>query len=153
MNNMNSPFGRIRGFNILRRAAVILVALLWTGPAFCGEIHDAAKNGNLEKVKALLEANPDLVSSRDEHGMTPLHWAAAGGSEVVAELLLASNAVINATDNGGATPLHYAAGMGHKYVAELLWRARPRSTPGPITASRLYTLRHSLVSKTSQNCC
>ena len=57
--------------------AVTLVALVWSCLAFCGEIHDAAEDGDLEKVKALLKANPDLVNSKDTNGMTPLHFAAA----------------------------------------------------------------------------
>ena len=45
---------------ILRRATVMLVALAWSSLAFCGEIHNAAKSGDLEKVKTLLKANPDF---------------------------------------------------------------------------------------------
>lgn len=41
-----------------------VVALAWRSPAFCGEIHDAARLGDLVKVKALLKANPDLAFSR-----------------------------------------------------------------------------------------
>jgi hypothetical protein len=36
-----------------RRAAVILVALAWSGLATGGEIHDAARNRDLQKVMAL----------------------------------------------------------------------------------------------------
>ena len=46
----------------------MLVALVWSSLAFCGEIHDAAKDGDLEKVKALLKDNPDLVNSKDNNG-------------------------------------------------------------------------------------
>ena len=34
--------------------SLLLVATLFCRPAFCGEIHDAAGEGDLEKVKALL---------------------------------------------------------------------------------------------------
>ena len=68
--------------------AVTLVALVWSSLAFCGEIHDAARNGDLAKVKALLKENPDLVSSKDDDGTTPLHQAAIGGHRDVAEFLL-----------------------------------------------------------------
>ena len=43
------------------------------------EIHDAAKSGDVEKVKALLKDNPDLVISQDDIGFTPLHYAAFKG--------------------------------------------------------------------------
>ena len=88
--------------------------------AFCGEIHDAAKSGDLEKVKALLNDNPDLISSRDENAATPLHAAALMGHKDVAELLLANKADVNAKNNYGITPLEVSAIFGHKDVAELL---------------------------------
>ena len=58
---------------IFHRAIVLMIILAWSSLAFCGEIHEAAKGGDLEKVKALLKANPDLVSSKDQAGATPLH--------------------------------------------------------------------------------
>lgn len=83
-------------------------------------IDDAAKEGDLERVKALLNQDPSLVSSRDDRGNSPLHWAAFGGHEDIAELLLASKADVNARDNNGVTPLHNAAGTGRTGIAELL---------------------------------
>ena len=82
--------------------------------------HDAARNGDLERVKALLKDNPDLVFSKDSIGQTPLHYAAYWGYKGVAALLLASKAEVNAKNNDGYTPLHWAAYRGHKAVAALL---------------------------------
>ena len=121
--NMRSFFGRHCRSLFPHRAAVTLWALLtlaWSGPAFCGEIHDAVRDGDLAKVQALLKGNPDLVSSIDQWGETPLHWAADRGHKDVAELLLASKAEVNAKDSYSETPLHWAADFGHKDVAELL---------------------------------
>ncbi len=36
----------------------------------------AAKQGNLERVNAILEADDSLVNQKDESGATPLHYAA-----------------------------------------------------------------------------
>ena len=80
----------------------------------------AARQGDLEKVKALLRDNPDLVFSKDNYGQTPLHYAAATAHKDVVELLLASKAEVNAMANDGDTPLHLAATEGHKDVVELL---------------------------------
>ena len=95
---------------IPRRAAVMLFALAWSSLAFCGEIHDAAQSGDLEKVKALLKANPDLVFTKDNTGSTPLLYAASYGHRDVVALLLASKADVNAKANNGQTSLHLAAG-------------------------------------------
>ena len=119
MNNMHSFITRFCQF-VLCRAAVTLVALAWSSLAFCGEIHDAARAGNLEKIKALLKENPDLVFSKDNQSLTPLHKAAFHGHKDVADFLLASGAEVNATNAAGWTPLHLAAGEGYKEVVELL---------------------------------
>lgn len=109
-------------FNWIRRSTIMLSVLVWSSQAFCGEIHDAAKNGDLEKIKALLKDNPDLVSSKDTNniGATPLYVAATFGHKDVMELLLANKADVNAGADHGVTPLHLAAMMNHLDVAELL---------------------------------
>jgi ankyrin repeat protein len=110
-----------RGYSLAmnrKLVAVTLIALAWSSLAFCGEIHDAAKSGDLEKVKTLLKANPDLVFSKDTNGWTPLHLAS---TKAVAEFLLANKADVNDNKNGyGWTPLHAAAANGFKDVVELL---------------------------------
>jgi hypothetical protein len=107
-----------------RRAAVALLlsAALASGPAgFCGPIDEAARDGDLAKVKLLLKDHPDLVSSKDEkYGQTPLHIAAFNDHLDVAKLLLANKADVNAKANNGSTPLHLAAAKGNKDMVELL---------------------------------
>ena len=98
----------------------MLVALAWSSPAFCDAIHDAAKAGDLATVTALLNANPNLVSSKDSDGDTPLHIAAYKGYKDIAKLLLGKGADVNAKNEDGDTPLHMAADKGNKDVAELL---------------------------------
>jgi|HubBroStandDraft_6_1064221.scaffolds.fasta_scaffold759160_1 ankyrin repeat protein len=100
--------------------SLLLLATLLGHPAFCGEIHDAAGSGDLEKVKALLKDNPDLIFSKDNIGGTPLHQAAFKGHTDVAELLLASKANVNAKDNNGQTPLQWVAEAGYSDMAKLL---------------------------------
>ncbi len=121
--NTRSFVSRNRNSSLLRSAPVMLawlLALPWGSPAFCGEIHDAARNGDVAKVRALLKDHPDLVSSKGSTGETPLHVAAAKGFDDVAQLLLAQKANVNAQDDNGRTPLHLAAQGGHKDVLELL---------------------------------
>lgn len=107
----------------------VLLAIL-TGQAVSAdiyrgdEIHKAAWHGDLAKVKALLNGNPDLISSEDDSGMTPLHRAAMRGRTEVVEFLLASKADVSARDHSGFTPLHWAAYDGHKEVVRLLLAAK-----------------------------
>ena len=58
--------------------------------AFCEEIHLMAAVGDMAKINVLLKEHPDLISSKDDYGRTPLHWAAQYGHKDVAELLLAA---------------------------------------------------------------
>ena len=98
----------------------MLVMLLWSSPALCGEIHSAARDGDLGKVRALLKDAPYLVFSKDNSGYTPLHLAAQMDHKDVAGLLLADKAEVDARAVNGRTPLYVAAIYGHKDVAELL---------------------------------
>ena len=86
-----------------------------------GSLHEAAFNGKLEKAKALIKANPDMVNSHASYAeQTPLHIAAEFGHKDVAELLLANKADVEAKAYGGWTPLLNAVFGGHKDMVELL---------------------------------
>ena len=84
-------------------------------------IFEAARDGDVEQVKALFDGNPGLVITKDSYrGVTPLHVAAEKGKRNVVELLLAKGLHVNARNKVGATPLHLAAARGRRDVAELL---------------------------------
>ncbi len=84
------------------------------------EIHDAAQQGDLEKIKVLLEKNPGLLEARSENEKTPLHFAAQGGHKEIVELLVEKGADVNAKNIALETPLHYAAAMGFKEIVTFL---------------------------------
>jgi ankyrin repeat protein len=91
-------------FAIIAALAALLAA---TSPA--GEIHAAAAAGYLNKVKALLEAEPTLLESKGGFGDTPLITACDGAQLAVANFLIGKGANIHATNDAGATPLYFAA--------------------------------------------
>lgn len=107
---------------------VVLVTLIaiWYGCAFFGcippsGIHKAALDGNLTKIKKLLDQDPNLVNAIERAHWTPLHFAARQGHEEVAELLLARGANINARlKYFGGAPLHVAASTSQKSIVALL---------------------------------
>jgi ankyrin repeat protein len=68
------------------------------------DIHEAAKKGALEKVKAFL-ANGEKVDAKDKHGLTPLYLAAAKGHKDVCEFLISQGADVNAGHEIGFVPL------------------------------------------------
>jgi PhnB protein len=77
---------------------------------------DAVNRGDLERVRAILDANGELVNQRDESGATPLHYATLNGHRHIARLLIGRGAEINSADGQfGATP----AGWAIEYLREM----------------------------------
>jgi TonB family protein len=99
---------------------VMLIATACSTPVSHREIHDAARAGDLARVKALLQENRNLVLSQDSNGFTPLPWAAWHGHKDVVALLLAKDAEVNFKTSDGFTPLHFAVRNGNKGLVELL---------------------------------
>lgn len=90
-----------RFISTLGLAALVLVALASTNLAFCGPIHDAASKGDVNKIKALLQSDPKLVSSKDKLGNTPLHLAAFHGQTAATQALIDAGADVNAKNSYG----------------------------------------------------
>ena len=68
-------------------------------------VHAAARLGMLEKVRELIEADPDLVHARGGDGQTPLHFAS---TVEIAEYLLDRGGAIDASDiDHESTPAQY----------------------------------------------
>lgn len=62
---------------------LFFVFFVIAAPATAKEIHEAVQQGNLVKVKMLLENNPNLLEARSENEKTPLHFAAQGGFKYI----------------------------------------------------------------------
>lgn len=91
---------RRMGIFLLTSSSMIFIGSSTT--AFCGPIHDAARKGDLKKMKVLLEADPKSVNERDNNGDTPLHIAALHNQIAVAQALLDAGADVNAKNGYGA---------------------------------------------------
>ena len=91
------------------------------------EFLTAVQQGELAKVKTLLQESPDLIDTVDKiTGDTVLHVAAwAGRVEIVALVIATAKSLACAQNMAGNTPLHYANRAGHQAVAQID-RGNPR---------------------------
>ena len=102
------------------RSAVLLgIAVVLAGAAPSPdiiEIVEAARQGNAQAVRSLLDQGADVNAARGD-GMTALHRAAERGHAEVAELLIAASANVEAkTRIGSYTPLHLGSRGGHAAI-------------------------------------
>ncbi len=96
------------GTNNHRWAALTIAALMaLPGLADADSFHDAVISGDVETVRALLDAGAD-VEARTEDGHTALMLAAAGSHEGIVRALLDAGADVNAKDYEGYTALKMA---------------------------------------------
>jgi ankyrin repeat protein len=80
---------------------------------------DAANNGDVPRIKALIASGVDVNQHHD--GWTPLHLATIRGHLAVVKALIAAGADVNARDTGGGTTvLHFAALHGRRKIATAL---------------------------------
>ena len=103
------------------------------------DIEKAAREGDLDAVKKLLQSNPELVNEANKYGMTPLFWAAQQGNLDLAKLLVDKGADINVLSPIFGTALHRAVFMGHDQIAEYLLDKGAQTTAQNSTGTVLHT--------------
>lgn len=97
-------------------------SLLIQGPDHCSLLHYAAKTGNGEIVKYILDHGPsELLDMADsETGETALHKAACQRNRAVCQLLVDAGASLRKTDSKGKTPQDKAQQAGDPDLAAYL---------------------------------
>ena len=114
-----------------RLVPAILVAMFCATPGAVLSAGDqeppiikAALDGDLDKLRSLIDAGAD-VNAEDNEGTTPLMLAAYEGYEEVVKILIEAGAdVVNARDSTyGKTPLMWAAAGGHESAVKILIEA------------------------------
>ncbi|HYN06199.1 MAG TPA: ankyrin repeat domain-containing protein [Vicinamibacterales bacterium] len=84
-------------------------------------LHQAARDGDVKKAKALLKAGADLTARDDHLRSTPLAWAAKFGQLKMVKFLLRRGAPKSLPDDPPwATPRAWAMRRGHEKIAKLL---------------------------------
>ena len=116
----------MRVTHCFRIGAVAAAVWLLASPALAADapVADAAMNGDVETVRALLAGGADVNVAQGD-GMTALHWAAFQDDHTLAQLLLEAEAdVAAATRVGAITPLSLAASNGSAAMIEALVAAK-----------------------------
>ncbi|RYR23184.1 hypothetical protein Ahy_B03g068444 isoform B [Arachis hypogaea] len=89
-------------------------------------LHIAAKQGDLDVLKILMEAHPELSMTVDPSNTTALHTASTQGhTEIVKFLLEAGSSLATIARSNGKTALHSAARNGHLAVVKALLEKEP----------------------------
>lgn len=83
---------------------------------FFGQI----RSGDLEGARQSLKSHPDLVSTRDPRGSTPLILAAYYDHKDLVRLLLENGAPVNEVDGSGNTALMGVCFKGYAEMAQIL---------------------------------
>ena len=100
-------------------AAAVLAGASVAAAAVDLPLIDAARAGNVERVRALI-ANAVDVNTSDGDGTTALHWAALNDDLAVAGALIAAGARVETANRFDATPLALAAENGSPAFIGLL---------------------------------
>lgn len=120
--------------------AVLMTLLLWGAVPPDAPLADAAMQGDLARVEALIREGADLDAAQGD-GMTALHWAAEQGHVEMARRLLEAGANLAVvTRLGDYTPLHIAARAGNAELVSALLEAG--ADPGVRTSTGSSTPLH-----------
>ncbi|UCD24646.1 MAG: ankyrin repeat domain-containing protein [Gemmatimonadota bacterium] len=111
---MSLPSARIRSVSLLLLFSIVAV------PLYAQTIFDAARDGDVERLRELIAADSSLVRATDGDGRTALHHAANRGRVAAARMLLGCGAEIDALEEDRETPLHYAAWRSQLEMGRLL---------------------------------
>ena len=87
-----------------------------------GQLFGAARNGDADKLTALLDEHPDKLRARAKpYEWTLLHAVAQGGHLAAVDLLLKRGLDVNAREKGDNTyAMHWAAAAGHLDIVRRL---------------------------------
>ena len=136
MLNLHWSNARLRSMCPTQHHALLAIALaVLCAVAACGVARQtirspetdallrAARAGNAETVKTLLQSQNADVNGIDEHGNTPLIEAARFGHDEVVRALLIAKADVNAKNDEGKTALMLASEGGHDETGRALTQA------------------------------
>ncbi len=84
------------------------------------QVFDYAASGELDQLKTLVDADPQLIDVIGDHDWTPLHYAASNGQNAVVRYLLSKGANPMAVDENAFAPIAIAGQHQHMDTVEIL---------------------------------
>lgn len=125
VNDSLLEIARDRGYGEMERLLESRLAQRW-GASSRGEPAAAAiRDRDLGRLRALLEASPDLLHAGDGRSNRPIHWAVMTRQLEFVDDLLSRGADIDARRGDGARPIHLTNGDYHFRG----WRDVPKDWP------------------------
>lgn len=88
------------------------------------DIFHWCREGNAFQVRVWLDDTENDLNLGDDHGFSPLHWAAKDGRANIVEMLIMRGARINAANMGDDTALHLSSAHGHRDIVHMLLRSK-----------------------------
>ncbi|RMZ84892.1 hypothetical protein DV738_g137, partial [Chaetothyriales sp. CBS 135597] len=103
----------------------------------------AVANGDLDKVRDLLEHDSQLMNQADYSGNTPVHLAATGPNIKILRYLLKRGASVHIRNytGSGRTPLFLAANAGYMLHVRLLRQAGAHLHAGELGTAHLHAIQ------------
>jgi ankyrin repeat protein len=119
---------RDRGYRAMERMLVETLEMKFNASTKGETAALAQREHDLKKMRALLDAEPDLLSKGDRRSNQPIHWATMTRQLEAIDELLRRGADINARRMDGARPIHLTNGdyfyRGWRDVPRF-WRVTP----------------------------
>ncbi len=109
----------------MKRIIICLVAFAFLFTVQGQELSKAIGEGNIDKVKDMLNQDPGLLDKKDLQGLTPLNKAAVEGKSEIAFELLRHGADPAIGDNENTLPVHQAAFTGNLDLFRVLYAKNP----------------------------
>ena len=111
---------------IRRLKTLIFVLTVFLRPSIfvSQNIHDFVRHGNLQKVRFILDNNPECINEIDKSGNAPIHWAVSEELIDIIELLIKRGANLNVKNSEGYTALNSSIHLNKINAAEFLIKNR-----------------------------
>ena len=129
----------------------VLFIFSFVTTAISQDVFKAARNGNFEKVKELVEKKSRLIAEKANNGETLLHIAASSGNSKIVAWLISKGADIEIKDNANNTPLTNAiSNMNFETVKTLVEKGVNLNNRGlwnrlPIEIAAIYAYKERML--------